>query len=144
MTGARRAVSGDADSDGLLTFTCTANRGDKGWLVRCDQHSAMCCRVRLLAQAADEMRMILTAQLGLVPEAVAVEIIPTLPTHVRHHMDRAEQLRHTAVWANNAAAIETRAAARGLAQAGLSLRDIGTIFGVSFQRAHQLVSDEVR
>ncbi|RAW15392.1 hypothetical protein DPM12_09070 [Phytoactinopolyspora halophila] len=75
------------------------------------------------------------------PEAsITVEVVPVLPDAVRRRLSRAKELRRMATWANHAAATEIRAAARELARMELSLRDIGSILGVSHQRAHQLVS----
>ena len=64
-----------------------------------------------------------------------------LPDTVRGHLDRATVLREASSRANAEAAAEVRAAARELADAGLTMRDIGQLLGVSYQRAQQLVSE---
>ncbi|MGH2627040.1 MAG: type II toxin-antitoxin system HicB family antitoxin [Anaerolineales bacterium] len=63
-----------------------------------------------------------------------------LPESVQEHLARAERLRSESAKAQAEAAAEVRAAARALHDSGLSLRDVGRILGVSYQRAHQLVS----
>ncbi|MGH8774968.1 MAG: type II toxin-antitoxin system HicB family antitoxin [Jiangellaceae bacterium] len=52
----------------------------------------------------------------------------------------ADTLRIDITIATPAAAAELRAAARELYDAGLTLRDIGKVLDVSYQRAHQLLS----
>jgi hypothetical protein len=56
------------------------------------------------------------------------------------HVRTAARLREEAHRANREAAAESRAAARVLREAGLSVRDVGTVLGVSHQRAHQLLT----
>ncbi|MGH3973534.1 MAG: hypothetical protein ACRDS9_09430, partial [Pseudonocardiaceae bacterium] len=63
-----------------------------------------------------------------------------LPDEVTMHLKQAEQLREQSRQAQACAAAEVRQAARLLAEQGMSLRDVGTALGVSYQRAHQLIS----
>ncbi|WP_166345542.1 hypothetical protein [Phytoactinopolyspora limicola] len=120
-------------------YTSTAIRDGLYWVVHCNQHPAARSRVRLLVQAVRHQRHAIASILG-VPEAhVSVDVQPVLPPIVEQHLGRARQLRRDAADANRAAAAESRAAARALAAQQLSLRDIGTILGVSHQRVHQLI-----
>lgn len=122
------------------SFTSTATREGSHWLVQCHQHPAVHSTVRLLSQAVEQQRLAIATFLG-VPEAwITVDVKPVVPAVVEEHLARARKFRQEAAWANHAAAQESRAAARALTDAQLSLRDIGTILGVSFQRAHQLVN----
>ncbi|MBA2323708.1 MAG: hypothetical protein H0V92_06760 [Pseudonocardiales bacterium] len=54
------------------------------------------------------------------------------------HLRRAEELWAVAARAQADAATEVRAAAVELKKSGISLRDLGELLGVSFQRAGQL------
>lgn len=121
------------------TYTSTASRHEPYWLVQCDQHPHIRSKVRLLAHAADHQRSAIASFTGVAEQIVVVDVRPVLPEAAEKHICRARELRGTAAWANHAAAEEARAAARVLAKAKLSLRDIGTILGVSYQRAHQLI-----
>jgi Homeodomain-like domain len=66
-----------------------------------------------------------------------------LPEEVDVHVQAAVRLRHEAAHAQSEAAVEIRAAAVNLHDQGIPLRDIGRLLGVSYQRAHQLVSARV-
>ncbi|WP_166353058.1 hypothetical protein [Phytoactinopolyspora limicola] len=122
------------------TFTCTATRDDRSWFIQCDQHPAACTTVRILAQAAPQMKRSLAASLAVPEDQVTVDVRPILPAAVTVHLNLAKQLRRTAASANHASAVHTRTAAHILNKNGLSLRDIGTVLGVSHQRAHQLLN----
>lgn len=63
-----------------------------------------------------------------------------LPTEVQAHLEAAQRLRREEERAITAAADEVRLAAKGMATAGMSLRDIGTVLGVSHQRAHHFLA----
>lgn len=122
------------------SYTTTATRNSNGWFVQCDQHPALTATVRVLERAANQQRRALSIALQVPEEEINVEVRPVLPADVHGHLKYAEDLRRTATWANRASAAQVRAAARILAyDEELSLRDIGTILGVSFQRAHQIL-----
>jgi hypothetical protein len=63
-----------------------------------------------------------------------------LPDVARAHVQAAVTLRQEAAQAQSKAAVEVRAAAANLHKQGIPLRDIGRLLGVSYQRAHQLVT----
>lgn len=62
-----------------------------------------------------------------------------LPPEVEQHRQRATQLRADELRIRSEAAAELRTAARVLRKQGLTLRDVGTLLGVSTARAGQLV-----
>jgi hypothetical protein len=69
-----------------------------------------------------------------------VDVRPELSLAVHDRLNCYRELRDTAIRLNRLAVGAHREAARLLLNDGLSLRDIGTILGVSDQRAHQLIS----
>lgn len=75
---------------------------------------------------------------GEPPDEVRYDI--QLPEDVKRHLEAAKLYRAEAASANSQAAVEVRAAARALHDAGVPLRDIGRILGVTYRRAHQLVA----
>ena len=74
------------------------------------------------------------------PAIVELEIETILPASVRRHLSRAEGLRREAYERNSQAAQESREAARELVgEYRLTLREAGTLLGISRQRVQQLV-----
>ncbi len=108
------------------------------WSVVCDQHPSATSIVTRLADAAEHQREAIAFVTGTDEADVDVEVTAVLPDGVRDHIERAAALRTQAAQSNHAAAGEARAAAALLAGSGIPLRDVGTILGVSHQRAHQL------
>lgn len=120
-------------------FTVTAERTKGGWwALECAEVGAV-SQVRRLDQAADDVREAI-AYLAELPESeIDIEVVPVLPEGAIEHWARANELRQAAAEANHHAAQEARMAARELAAAGLPVRDVGAVLGVSHQRAHQLI-----
>ncbi|MGL5248891.1 MAG: hypothetical protein ACRC8U_11910, partial [Brooklawnia sp.] len=79
-------------------------------------------------------------QTGLSADEFDIEVVPALPDAYRQAADEADRLRADAARAQRASAESARAAARALHEAGLTLRDIGVVMGISYQRAAQLVA----
>lgn len=121
-------------------FTVTAERTARGWWVtECAEVGAV-SQVRRLDQVADDIREAV-AYLAHLPESeVEIEVRPLGVEGALEHWTAAEALRREAAEATHRAAMEAREAARSLSRAGLPVRDVGTVLGVSHQRAHQLIT----
>ncbi|HKE50951.1 MAG TPA: HicB family toxin-antitoxin system [Actinomycetes bacterium] len=72
-------------------------------------------------------------------DQVHVDVMLELPETVREHQQAAEEARREEAEARARAARESRAAVRELADAGMTVRDIGAVLGISYQRAQQLL-----
>ncbi|MDR0847693.1 MAG: hypothetical protein LBN10_01405 [Propionibacteriaceae bacterium] len=123
----------------MTTLHVTATKNKRGWTLVGVEYGAV-SEVARLDQAVDDMREPLAWLSGLAEDAFDIEVSPEIPQLFRVEQEKAEQLRAEAERAKSAAAEHARKAAHVLADAGLSMRDIGSVMGVSHQRAHQLVS----
>lgn len=123
------------------TYTCVAaRRNDHHWVVTCDEQPHIQTRARLLASAARWHRHSLAQAVAMPESAVTVVVYPVLPRRIHDLIEHSQALRVDATRTNHDAAMARQTTARALAAEQLSLRDIGTILGVSYQRAHQLVT----
>jgi hypothetical protein len=77
--------------------------------------------------------------LDIPPASFTIVVAPEVPAAVRTMVDEATNARSQAAQAQVAAAHLTRDAARRLVQEGLTVRDAGSLLGVSHQRIAQLV-----
>jgi hypothetical protein len=124
----------------VTTYTVTAEREGRWWALQCVEVPGAISQVTRLDQA-DVIKEAI-AWVADVPEgSIEIEVIPQISADTREHMDAARQLREESDRAKRRAAEEARFAAAALARDGLSLRDIGVVMDVSFQRAQQLVSE---
>ncbi|MDR0945908.1 MAG: hypothetical protein LBM66_07090 [Bifidobacteriaceae bacterium] len=122
----------------MTTYTVTAERSGRWWALQCREVPGAISQVRRLNQA-DEIKEAIAFVAG-VPEAdVEIAVIPRIPAEAQRHLDRARELRKEADTARHESALETRMAARKLANDGLTMREIGQVLGVSHQRAAQLL-----
>ncbi|WIY82645.1 hypothetical protein [Propionimicrobium sp. PCR01-08-3] len=122
------------------TFVVTAERGRGPWWVTECAEAGSVSQVRRLDQAADDMREAIAYQMGLGEDTFDIDVHPVLPHEFTSAAEEAERLRKDVARKQREAAEASRAAARALQHAGLTLRDIGTVMGVSHQRAAQLVA----
>ena len=121
----------------MTTYTGTIHRGDTRWLVHIDQIDRT-TQARNLAEAEPMARDLIAIMLDVPADSFEVSLEVVLPKQVQEELASAEHFREAASHAQSEAAAAVRSAARGLAAAGLTVRDIGRALGVSYQRAHQL------
>lgn len=122
-----------------VIYDANVERDGKYWRVRVPQVDRT-TQARHLREVDAMARDLISLMHDADPDSVDLRVHIELPEEVRRHLERAAELREQAARAQHEAAEEARAAARQLAAAGLPLRDVGQALGVSYQRAHQLVS----
>lgn len=127
----------------MKTYKATVTREGKWWMVAIPELNGL-TQARRLAEAEDMAREWIAATLNVPLSAVAVDVVVGEVADIRV-WDAVAEIKSLR---GNAAELEARARtqaedlARRLAAAGIPVRDIGTVLGVSFQRAHQLVTAE--
>nr|DAW01359.1 MAG TPA: antitoxin [Caudoviricetes sp.] len=122
------------------TFIVTAERGAGSWWVTECAELGCVSQVRRLSQVADDLREAIAYQSGLPEDGFDVKVVPVLPPAYTEAAAAAEEQRELAAESQRRAAELVRDGARVLQAAGLTLRDIGTVMGVSHQRAAQLLN----
>ncbi|HEU5222158.1 MAG TPA: hypothetical protein VFU07_00555 [Candidatus Lumbricidophila sp.] len=122
----------------MSRYTVTAERSGRWWVLQAVDAPGAISQVSRLDQAGQIIEAIAFVT-GEASAEIQIAVTPVVPESVREHQRRAVELREAAQAASSRAAEEHRAAAKELEAAGLTVRDIGAVLGVSFQRAHQLV-----
>lgn len=123
----------------MSDYRATVTREGKWWMIAVAGIAGV-TQARRLAEAETMAKSFIAITLDVPEDDVTVEVDVHLSAGIEAHMQRAKQLRDTAAQAQSDAAIEVRAAAAAMKAADMPLRDIGAALGVSYQRAHQLVS----
>jgi hypothetical protein len=126
----------------MSTYTITAERSGKWWVLQAVEAPGAISQVARLDQA-DQIKEAIAFVTDEPVDTIELELRPVLPAAAQEARRRAESLRADAAKANSEAALQSRRAAHILADAGLTMRDIGTVLGVSYQRAQQLVASDV-
>ena len=122
----------------MQTYQVDVERDGRFWLVRVANLGVTQARhLREVDLMARDLVAMLTEK---DPASFALDVHVALPAAARRRLERAARLRAQAHESQAKATDEVRAAAQELARSGMPLRDIGQLLGVSYQRAHQLVS----
>lgn len=121
-------------------YHVTATRVGRWWALECVEHPAATSQVTRLEKAQDMMREAIAFVADVPQDSFDVMVTPVLPDEYAVQAGAAERSRDAARAANTQAATHARCAAHVLSDAGLTVRDIGTVMGVSHQRAAQLLA----
>lgn len=125
----------------MKTYKVAITREGKWWMVAIPELNGL-TQARRLSEAELMAKEWIAATLDLNVDDVNVEIIidRIADVDVWNWVTEIKTLRGNAADLEARARSRTEDLARRLADADVPVRDIGTILGVSFQRAHQLVT----
>ncbi|TDD09296.1 hypothetical protein E1181_04805 [Saccharopolyspora terrae] len=123
----------------MTTYQVQVTRDGKFWLIHVPavERWTQARKLGEIHEMAQDLIEIMTGDPG---ESIELDITISLPEEVQERLDRAAELRSQASRAQGQAAEEFSSAARTLHDQGMSMREIGEVLGISYQRAHQLVS----
>ena len=93
-----------------------------------------------LDRAEDEVVEAIAYPSGLAPSEFDVEVVPVLPDEIETLHVHAEQTSKKAVAATREAADAKRALARSMRDQGFTVREMGQVLGLSYQRAAALAA----
>lgn len=120
-------------------FTVRARRIGGWWALDVDGAPGVHTQVRRLEQAEEMAREAIGGVMDISADSFEIVVAPEMPAPVRTIVEQATTARSQAAQAQDTAAQLTRDAARRLVQEGLTVRDAGSLLGVSHQRIAQLV-----
>ena len=122
----------------MRSFRVDVARDGRFWLLRVPEVGVTQARhLREIDLMARDLVALVTDR---DPSSFELDVHIEMPAATRRRLERATRLREKARDSHDKAADEVRAAAQELSRSGMPLRDIGQLLGVSYQRAHQLVS----
>jgi hypothetical protein len=124
-----------------MNVTAVVERSGNWWAVRVPQLPGVFTQVRRLDQVQSATADAVAAFLDRPAGGLRVDVEPVLAAGVAERLEAARSDRQRAEQLAASAADKLREVARALADGGLPERDIGSILGVSHQRAHQLLTD---
>lgn len=126
----------------MTKYTVTAERTAKWWVLQAEEAPGAISQVARLDQA-EQIKEAIAFVTGEPEDTIEIDLRPVLPEAVERARLLASQYRELAAQSNAAAATLSRQAAQEMASAGLTVRDIGVVLGVSHQRAQQLATEQV-
>ncbi|AIU31693.1 MULTISPECIES: hypothetical protein [Corynebacterium] len=122
------------------TYTVTAERGTSDvWVLECADLGVV-SQTRRLAHAAAEMREAMAYQAGVSPDNFNIVVEVILPSNIAELKTRADEQRREAARLTTEAQESTRELAAAMKKSGMTVRDMGEILGVSYQRAQKLAT----
>jgi len=124
----------------VKTYHAEVERDGKFWLIHVPE-AGRWTQARNVREIEPMARDLIAIMDEVPPDSFELDVHITLPDDVRRELEESAALREQAARAQARAARLSRAAARRLHAQGVPLRDIGKVLGVSYQRAHQLVSE---
>lgn len=125
----------------MRTYRVDVERDGRFWLLRVPEVGVT--QARHLREVEMMARDLIALVTDREPSSFGLDVHIAMPAATRRRLQRAERLRSQARDSQSKAADELRAAAQELSRSGMPLRDIGQLLGVSYQRAHQLVSSDL-
>ena len=120
-------------------YTVRYERDEDGWWVAVASGAPAQTQGRTIEQAQERIREALAVLLDIEPEQLDLKQDVRLPPTARKVLGAAKKATARAAGEAKRAERATRDAARTLVKCGMSLRDAGTLLGVSRQRVHQIL-----
>ena len=127
----------------MTMYHVTAERSGKWWVLQAKEAPGAISQVRRLDQA-NEIREAIAFVAGVPEETVEIIVEPVLPADAVELKQTTAELQEQAAEAAEAASAAWRDLVATLhLREDLSFRDVGTVLGVSHQRAQQLYTEGV-
>lgn len=122
-------------------YTVEAVRSGNWWALEVPDLPGAFSQARRLDHAAQTASDLIAFATKAPADSFEVQIVPRLPEDLEDALRQARQARTEAEAAQGRASALTKAAVRRLLDKGLSVRDIGALVGLTFQRVSQLAAE---
>ncbi len=125
----------------MKSYTVTYERDENGlWVAEIASAPGCFTQGRTIEQARERIREALGLFIGDRARAVELQDDVKLPARLLKRLEAAKEARAKAETEARQAAEKSRAIALALTSEGLSLRDVGTLLGITRQGAHKLTA----
>ncbi|POH71407.1 transcriptional regulator [Cryobacterium zongtaii] len=121
-----------------VTYTSQAHKEGRWWVVQNDQVPGAISQVTRLDQAAEAQREAIAFVEDISADSIEVLVRVSISPEIDREVQEASALREEAQEREQRASELRRGVARRLEADGYTIRDIGVVLGVSYQRVHQL------
>ncbi|MCA0436332.1 MAG: hypothetical protein M9891_04345 [Austwickia sp.] len=122
----------------MTRYEALARRVGNSWAIQVANVGPT--QARRLGEIEEMARDLVACMANVDVHTVDIDITVELPEGVRHSLEHAHRARAAEEQSRAEANRSFQDAARQLRDGGLTVREIGTLLGVSYQRAHQLLS----
>jgi predicted RNase H-like HicB family nuclease len=127
----------------VKTYTVPTERSGNWWAFSIPEIPGAHGQAKRLEQVRDEARDVISMMLDAEPDSFDVSLSVKLDPRIEHALDEAKAARQELDNYQRAAQEKLRLAAEQIKEVGgLSVRDIGSLLDVSFQRISQILSDQ--
>lgn len=127
----------------MKTYTVTTERSGNWWAFSVPEVPGAHGQAKRLEQVRDEARDVISMMLDAEPDSFDVSMSVKLDPRIEHALDEAKAARQEFDTYQRVAQEKLRFAAEQIKEVGgLSVRDIGSLLDVSFQRISQILGDK--
>lgn len=125
-------------------YTARAVRSGKWWAITIDGVKGAHSQAKRLDQVEPSAREVIALMTDQDADSFTVDVVHELPTEWRQALEHYLELSNKASeFAQQLSEAQTVTAAQ-LLDSGLTMRDVGAMMGISFQRVAQLTSKDTR
>lgn len=126
------------------TYQVTVTR-ERGWWMIAIPELDRLTQAKTLDKVDTMARDLIALWVDVPPDSFDIDVHIDIPDTFRRGLDRAKELRDEAEDLREKAASEARSVARSMANdLGMTVRDIGRVMHLSFQRVQQLLDTKVK
>lgn len=122
----------------MKTYRVVAERHDKWWLLEVPEIPGTFSQVRRLDQVDEWIRDAISLMLEIPEDSFNIDLDVRLPKDELAELRAVKAAQKAVTQAQEESSTRTKSLVARLKDEGLTVRDIGTMLGVSYQRVSQL------